>query len=155
MDRKCSLSFLCFMPRLRKSSVPLGCPFTFLLQEDDKGPHGVWHIKCNLCSYIGQSVPQVLVVCIFVAVFSEVSHYPTLKHIIRQKVSQHMQDTCSLVGEKERVNLINQPLQVMLYVGFKAVCEKDQIFCYNINIKINSQAVTSVCLVAVFVLFQT
>lgn len=54
-------------------------------------------------SYIGQTVPQILIVCIFVAVLAEVSHDPSLKHFICQKVSQHVQDTSALVRKREKV----------------------------------------------------
>lgn len=56
--------------------------------------------ECNLSLYIGQTVPQVLVLCISVAVFAKVAYYPTLEYIICQKVSQHVQDTCSLVSQR-------------------------------------------------------
>lgn len=52
--------------------------------------------------YVGKTVPQVPVACVPVAVFAKVSYYSTLEHIICQKVSQHVQDTCSLVTERER-----------------------------------------------------
>lgn len=45
--------------------------------------------------------------CIPVAVFAEVSYDPPLEHIIRQKVSQHVKDTCSLETEKGFIQLGN------------------------------------------------
>lgn len=82
-----------------------------ILQEDVKGLHSEFSNVCNVCLYIGQTVPQVLVVCISEAVFAEVSYDPPLEHIICQKVSQHVQDTRSLVGEREKLHFINGLLQ--------------------------------------------
>lgn len=65
---------------------------------------------------------------------------------------------CMRPGGRERKGLSNQCGMTGYAVGWyqsglnvvSHKSEKDSIFCYNINKKINSYAVTSVCLEAVF-----
>lgn len=49
-------------------------------------------------SYISQAVPQVLVVRVAIAELAQVSHDAALENLFCQEVSEHVQNTCSLVG---------------------------------------------------------
>lgn len=62
------------------------------------------------CAHSGQTLPQVCVDGVLVAVAFQISNDPLLKHIRAQELPQHVQDTCTLTKHTHTHTLHTQML---------------------------------------------